>query len=54
MKCFTKVERPGHQKSRSKIALVQKTPICPEKGEEWMEWSRAERAKGGTNMQLRK
>ena len=27
-----------------------KNPIYPEKGEEWMEWSRAERAEGGTNM----
>ena len=54
MKCLMKVERPGHQKSHSRTALVQKTPICPDNGEEWMEWSRAERAEGGMNMRLRK
>ena len=27
MKCLTKVERPGHQKSHSRIDLVWKTPM---------------------------
>ena len=51
-KYLTKVERPGHQKSCSRIDLVWKTPMCPERGEEWIKWRRAERAKGGTYMWL--
>ena len=50
MKCLTKVERPGHQKLCSKINLVWKTPMCPKREEEWMEWSRMEHAEGGTYM----
>ena len=36
-KLLTKTERPGHQKSRSMIALVRNRPRWPERGEEWME-----------------
>ena len=32
MKCLTKVERPGHQKSRSRTDLVWKTPPCGQRG----------------------
>ena len=54
MKCFINVARPGHQKSCSRMALVQKTPMWPEREEEWTEWRRANCVEGGTNIQLRK
>ena len=53
-KYLTKVDRPGHQKSHSRIDLVWKTPMWPERGEEWIEWRRAEWAEGGTYICLRK
>ena len=31
-KALTKEDKPGHQKSRSMMALVQKCPACPEVG----------------------
>ena len=52
IKCLTKVDRPGHQKLRSRIDFVWKTPMWPKRGEAWIEWRRAEQAEGGTYSHL--
>ena len=54
IKCLTKVDKPGHQKLHSRIDLIWKTPIWPERGEAWIKWRRAEQAEGGTYSHLRK
>ena len=47
MKALTKEESPGHQKSRSKRALVQNRPVCPVVGESCMKQTMACRSCGG-------
>ena len=54
IKFLTKVERPDHQKLHLRIDLVWKMPMWPKRGEEWMEWRRAEWAEGGIYMQQQK
>ena len=43
-------KRPGHQKSLSSRALVQKRPACPVVGESWMDWTMACCSCGGMYM----
>ena len=50
MKVLTKEESPGHQKSRSKRALVRNRPACPVVGESCMERTMACRSCGGMYM----
>ena len=47
-KLLMNMKSPGHQKSHSTMALVQKHPRWPKRGEEWIEWSREDLAGGGT------
>ena len=47
-KALTKEDKPGHQKSRSMMALVQKHPTCLEVGDLWKEQTRERQAAGGT------
>ena len=51
MKALTNEERPGHQKSLSSRALVQKRPTCPVVGESCMDWTMACCLCGGIYMQ---
>ena len=48
MKFLTKDARPGHQKSHSRMAFMQKMPMWPEEGEECKEWRSEEQVVGGT------
>ena len=41
MNRLTYVDRPGHQKSRSRKVLVWNLPACPKVDEEWREETRA-------------
>ena len=50
MKVLTNEERPGHQKSLSSRALVQKCPACPVVGESCIDWTMACRSCGGIYM----
>ena len=43
-------ERPGHQKSLSSRALVQKCSACPVVGESCMDWTMGCRLCGGIYM----
>ena len=43
-KALTKEDKPGHQKSRSMMALVQKRPACPEVGDLCKEQTRERQA----------
>ena len=51
MKALTNEESPGHQKSLSSSALVQKRPACPVVGESCMEQVMACCSCGGMYMQ---
>ena len=51
MKALTNEERPGHQKSLSSRALVQKRPACSVVGESCMDQTMACRLCGGIYMQ---
>ena len=53
MKVLTNEERPGHQKSLSNRALVQKHPACPVVGKLCIDWTMACHSCGGIFLKYR-